>query len=286
MFSSQRLPKQCLYREKQHAAHQVTLPSRAARLAVALGVGRPEHDHALDARALPERADVRAQVVQLRLPPRARARRVSRRAQASAHVTTRACAGPLRGSRSAAASGTPWLALQAGPPKHNPVWHERYEHSTGQTGRAERPVQHVRVHEHDTPGRQARRRNARAHLLAALNQVVGARALVGGDEVGVEHAGQRVQVAHVGRQLPLQLKVYHLRAAPRSGLAPSMLPATSEPLTRAPPSCRGEELSPPDEWYASGVPLWTHAQDTCISLDTCTGHAPRMAACTVSACSE
>jgi len=92
------------------------------------------------------------------------------------------------------------------------------------SGRAEQPV---RGREHETRIWQKRCSGARAHLLAALDQVVGACALVGRDEVGVKHAGQRVQVAHVGRQLPLQLKVYHLRAAARSMLAPSSPPATS-----------------------------------------------------------
>lgn len=48
------------------------------------------------------------------------------------------------------------------------------------------------------------------HLLAALHKVVRARPLVGRNEVWVKHARQRLHVTHVRRQLPLQLKIYHL----------------------------------------------------------------------------
>jgi hypothetical protein len=54
-------------------------------------------------------------------------------------------------------------------------------------------------------------------LLAALDEVVCARLLVGRDECGVEDARQRHHVAHVGHQLLLQLKVQHLMGPAAAG---------------------------------------------------------------------
>ncbi len=52
------------------------------------------------------------------------------------------------------------------------------------------------------------------HLLhlGALDEIVGALLLVGRNEILVVDARQRLQVLHVWHQLPLQLKVQHLRA--------------------------------------------------------------------------